>query len=230
MEEINCQYLSNQILTNECERHICIYKITNIITKKLYIGQTVSHVLNHKKYRPFGIHKRFKAHISEAFSNKKKQCFYLNNSIKKHGEENFIVELLECCICEKADELETFYINSLNSLYPNGYNLKNGGQSFKHDDNSKKKVSKGVEEYFKDKKFERFKNINLIDDNYEKYIHPLNRKGVQYGWYVYIQKNKADFGGVHISLEESKQNAINFILTLKNRIAKQLDAGNSLEL
>jgi hypothetical protein len=37
----------------------------------------------------------------------------------------------------------------------------------------------------------------------------------QYGWYVYINKTKADFGGVHTSLEQSKKDAINFINRLK---------------
>ena len=48
-----------------------IYKITNISNGKIYIGQTRSHRLNHKKYRPFGYLGRFKDHISETNSNKK---------------------------------------------------------------------------------------------------------------------------------------------------------------
>jgi hypothetical protein len=52
----------------------------------------------------------------------------------------------------------------------------------------------------------------------------------QYGWYVYIDRNKADFGGVHISLEESKESAKEFIIDLKNQLlAKHLAAGNPLE-
>ena len=42
-------------------------------------------------------------------------------------------------------------------------------------------------------------------------------------------KCKADFGGVHIPLEESKQSAKEFIIKLKNHLAKHLDAGNPLE-
>lgn len=40
-----------------------IYLMTNIITKKYYIGQTRSHRLNKSKYRPFGYKKRFDDHI-----------------------------------------------------------------------------------------------------------------------------------------------------------------------
>jgi len=38
---------------------------------------------------------------------------------------------------------------------------------------------------------------------------------------VYIDRNKADFGGVHITLEESKKCAIEFIQNLKNHLATQ---------
>lgn len=50
-----------------------IYIITNIVTKKSYVGQTVSHRKNRKKYRPFGYNGRFKDHISEAMCNTKAQ-------------------------------------------------------------------------------------------------------------------------------------------------------------
>ena len=42
-------------------------------------------------------------------------------------------------------------------------------------------------------------------------------------------KVKADFGGIHISPDDSYNNAKQFIVELKERLAKHLDAGNSLE-
>jgi len=211
--------LSNKILDNPTERYCEIYKITNISNGKIYVGQAVSHILNHKRYRPYGHEGRFRCHISEAFSTKKNQSHYLNNAIRKYGVTDFMVELIECCELEKADEREIYYIKELNSLFPNGYNLKNGGSVFTHSDESKKRLSIGVVNYFKDKKAERFKDIKQIDDDIEKYIKPLNRSNEQYGWYVYIDRIKADFGGVHIPLEKSKKDAIEFINNLKNRIA-----------
>jgi len=211
--------LSNKTLDNPAERYCEIYKITNISNDKIYVGQAVSHILNHKRYRPYGHEGRFRCHISEAFSTKKNQSHYLNNAIRKYGVTDFMVELIECCEVEKADEREIHYIKELNSLFPNGYNLKNGGSVFTHSDESKKRLSIGVVNYFKDKKAERFKDIKQIDDDIEKYIKPLNRSNEQYGWYVYIDRIKADFGGVHIPLEKSKKDAIEFINNLKNRIA-----------
>ena len=212
-------HLSKQILDDPTERYCEIYKIIHLSSDKIYVGQTVSHILNHKRYRPYGRESRFRCHVSEAFSTKKNQSHYLNNAIKKYGVTDFVVELIEYCEIINADERETHYIKELNSLYPNGYNLKNGGCVFTHTDESKKRVSNGVLNYYKDKKFERFKNIKHIDDDFTKYIKPLNKYNEQYGWYVYIERNKADFGGVHISLEESKISAIEFIQKLKNQLA-----------
>ena len=219
MNPSKCLKLSKIIMDEPTQRYCEIYKITNISSGKIYIGQAVSHILNHKKYRPYGYEGRFRCHISEAFSNKKNQSHYLNNSIRKYGVFDFEVELLEYCELENADEREIYYIQFLNTLYPNCYNLKNGGKIFTHSDESKKRVSNGVISYFKEKKEERFKDIKKIDDDIEKYIKPLNKYNEQYGWYVYIDKKKADFGGVHITLEESKKSAIEFINNLKNQLA-----------
>ena len=186
----------------------------------------MSHILNHKRYRPYGHDGRFRCHISEAFSTKKNQSHYLNNAIRKYGVADFVVDLIECCEIVEANDREIHYIKHLNSLFPHGYNLKNGGSVFTHSDESKKRVSNGVKSYFKDKKFQRFKDIIQIDDDIEKYIKPLNRRKEQYGWYVYIESKKADFGGVHISLDESKKEAKEFIIYLKNQLAKHLAAGN----
>jgi group I intron endonuclease len=210
--------LSNKILDTPENRYCEIYKIINLITNKIYVGQAVSHILNHNKYRPYGRIGRFKCHISEALSQKNNQSHYLNNAIRKYGSENFKVELIEYCDIKDADIKEKHYISTCNSLFPNGYNLKHGGQSFTHSEESKRRLSCGVMKFYEDKKYAKFINITQIDDDVDKYIKPLIRNNVQYGWYVYINRVKADFGGVHISLEDSKQNALKFILELKSRI------------
>ena len=107
-----------------------IYKITNTVTNKSYIGQTRTHRLNHAKYRPFGYMGRFKDHIHEAFSNKKNVSRYLNSSIQKYGSDKFKCELLLTCEIEELDTLEQKYISELNTKFPNGYNLTDGGRTF----------------------------------------------------------------------------------------------------
>jgi hypothetical protein len=219
------------IIDDENLRYCHIYKITNINTNKCYVGQAVSHILNHKRYRPYGCEGRFKTHMSEAFSCKKNQCYYLNNSIRKHGKEAFKVELIIKCRLNESDFYEKNYITELNTLYPNGYNLKNGGYQFSHTDESKRRVSNGIINYFREQKFSKFMKLNInIENDFNKYIKPLNRNGIQYGWYVYINRIKCDFGGVQITLNDSKNMAIEFLKELQIKLAKHLDAGNSLEL
>lgn len=107
-----------------------VYVITNTVNNKVYVGQTLTHRLNHKKYRPFGSIGRFKDHISEALcNNKDKQCRYLNNAIRRHGKDAFKVEMVERCPKEALDEREKFYIQQYHSLYPKGYNLTKGGKT-----------------------------------------------------------------------------------------------------
>jgi len=105
-----------------------IYLITNTITDMKYVGQTLSHHLNHEKYRPYGYIRRFNTHKSEAKSNPEKQN-YLKNSMRKDGIEKFQVSLICRCLCDEMDNLEQFYIEKYNTLYPNGYNLTIGGKN-----------------------------------------------------------------------------------------------------
>lgn len=61
--------------------------------------------------------------------------------------------------------------------------------------------------------------------------HVLNHgKYRPYGWYVFINKVKVDYGGVHVPLNVSYEKCIKLILHIRERHkAKHLDAGNSLE-
>ena len=101
--------------------------------------------------------------------------------------------------------------------------MNTGGKSARHTDESRKRVSDGVINYYKDKKYDRFKDVKIKDDiDIEQYVRPLNRFDVQYGWYVLIDRKKADFGGSCIPLEKSKQMALDFILKIKeNSVATQ---------
>ena len=91
-----------------------IYKITNSINKKIYIGKTVRTV-------PV----RFKEHLDRADENYQS---YLYNAIRKYGQENFIVETIEEVNDEDINEKEKYWIHFYQSnLKENGYNLTIGG-------------------------------------------------------------------------------------------------------
>ena len=163
-----------------------IYKITNLKNDKIYVGQVVSHRLNKNKYRPFGYIGRFNDHISEALNNtKKKQCTYLNNAIRKYGKDSFKVELLLECSKQLLDENEIKYITTLNSLYPNGYNLTNGGKttlSIKVDNNEKLNEPKkrGREFGYKHKEETKEKmRLRLSDDKLKTKLKEYTSKNMK---------------------------------------------------
>ena len=107
-----------------------IYKITNLVNGKVYIGQTIGEM-----------NKRFKKHLSQV--NCKNVCSALYSALKKYGKEFFIIEpiITGDYSKEELNELEVFYIKKYNSISPNGYNLQSGGNSFMVVESVKKQTS-----------------------------------------------------------------------------------------
>lgn len=116
---------------------ICgIYKITNQINGKCYIGQSVN------------IAKRWTQHRIRATSEGSKgfgSHFY--RSIRRYGLENFSFEILEECLREELNEKEKFYIKKYHSDQKDcGYNLTPGGDS--QGPSTRKLTDEQVEEIF----------------------------------------------------------------------------------
>lgn len=104
-----------------------IYKITNLVNDKIYIGKTKTHHGNGKKY---GIKKRLKCHIGNALAEgaRSRDCPALYNAIRKHGSENFAIEEILQCDLEDVDEHETELIKMYDSTNRKiGYNIALGG-------------------------------------------------------------------------------------------------------
>lgn len=94
-----------------------IYKITNTINKKVYIGQTMQAAQN-----------RWSVHKSRAKN--KNFSTHLYNGIRKYGIENFDFEIIEQCSDNNLDKRERYWIQYYNS-YIDGYNETIGGQDSK---------------------------------------------------------------------------------------------------
>lgn len=92
-----------------------IYKCTNLINGKIYIGQTIKG-LEHRK----GLHE---------ITADKNRGFYFHNAIRKYGKENFKWEIIDSGLSKiDLDNKEIFYINIFNVLnHDFGYNIKSGG-------------------------------------------------------------------------------------------------------
>lgn len=88
-----------------------IYKITNTVNNKVYVGK--------------------RALSSEFFlrSNYWGSGKYIKKAIKKYGKEVFIREVIcECISLKDMNEKEKYHITNLNSFSPRGYNIQKGGE------------------------------------------------------------------------------------------------------
>ena len=100
---------------------IGIYKITNIVNGKVYIGQSTN------------INKRWASHKSEAFNPKSDAYDYpLYRAIRKYGLNNFLFEVLEECLSSQLDEKEIAFIKEYNAHGEGGYNQDDGGWNAIH--------------------------------------------------------------------------------------------------
>lgn len=93
---------------------IGIYKITNKINGKVYIGQSVN------------VFKRWSVHGNVNKVTNKPQV--ISKAIQKYGIESFTFEVLETCTKELLNSREIYWISKYNS-YKEGYNSTSGGDS-----------------------------------------------------------------------------------------------------
>jgi len=149
-----------------------IYKATNKINNKCYIGQTINK-----------IDLRIAQHKCDANSNKYNMIFH--KAIQKYGFDNFEWEVLAECNNNDLNEQEKYWIKYWNSNRINGYNMTDGGEShlknYKHNQETKDKMSlskigniyslkKEIYTFYNTLTFEIFEGI--VFDFYTKYnIH-----------------------------------------------------------
>lgn len=144
--------IKNDLMKTPCENigniKGIVYKITNKINGKIYIGITTK-----------TLEKRRQQHIR--WCKHKMRKYIIHKAINKYGTDNFLLEIIDNFNGNKdACEREVKYVSSYNSFIPNGYNMTLGGEGVlghKHQqtDETKKKISlsmKGI------KKSEEAKN------------------------------------------------------------------------
>lgn len=119
-----------------------VYKITNKIDGKCYIGKTIR-----------TLEQRIKCHIRSSKTSK----LMFHTALNKYGIDNFKYTILEICMSIKEmNEKEIWYIKHFNSFGENGYNLTFGG-----DGNN----------YYKGKKFTEEHKKKLSESNKGKHNH-----------------------------------------------------------
>ena len=96
---------------------IGIYKITNLINNKSYIGQSID------------IHKRWKREINAANNiNSHAYEYPLMRAFRKYGIDNFSFTIVEECDVEQLNEKEIYWINFYDTFF-HGYNQTIGGDA-----------------------------------------------------------------------------------------------------
>ena len=128
---------------------IGIYKITNKINGKIYIGQSND------------IYRRFYEHQTKGGTSR----IPVDVAIQKYGKDKFSYEVLEECSIDELNQKETFWIKKLNTI-ENGYNCSEGGnqQSIGENNGKAKLTEKDVIEIRK-----AYNNHLKQKDVYEKY-------------------------------------------------------------
>jgi group I intron endonuclease len=92
-----------------------IYKITNQINGKAYVGQATN------------IRRRWNKHKSNAFNqNSDSYDSAICCAIRRHGVDNFIFEIIEECSANELDQREIYWIDYYDT-YHKGYNETLGG-------------------------------------------------------------------------------------------------------
>ena len=83
---------------------------------------------------------RWQEHVHDAHDSSKNRCKALNNAIRKYGGNMFEVSIVMCCLPWLLDEYEAHCISHFDSVVPNGYNIKLGGSSGAHSNDTKMKI------------------------------------------------------------------------------------------
>ena len=125
---------------------IGIYKISNIVNGKVYIGKSQN------------IEKRFNAHISNLNHNRGHNSHF-QNAWDKYGQDNFkfeIIHTLDTYDEKEISNLEIYYISKYDATnFKVGYNFQCGGQGGKFSERQKMIM----------KEQSKFKNASLSEDD-----------------------------------------------------------------
>lgn len=113
-----------------------VYVVTCLVNQKKYVGQTIA--ADPQAY--------WKAHLNSAKYGTRKLLY---NAVRKHGAETFTFEVIWHANDKVSlDITEDSFIHLFDTLSPRGYNLRGGGASVKHLEETKLKTSIGVKKAY----------------------------------------------------------------------------------
>lgn len=129
-----------------------IYKVTNKLNGKVYIGQTI-----------MDIRDRWYRHCALNKGNPSEQNMLIKKAILKYGKENFEVSVIEKVPREQLNEREKYWISFYNST-ETGYNILSGGQdSTKPPKLSEQQIIEITEQYKSGKSLRELASLYHVD-------------------------------------------------------------------
>lgn len=188
-----------------------IYKVTNNVNNKVYIGQSV-----------FDIQKRFKEHLRDS-RKESNSCRPFYDAINKYGQENFSISIIEEVENEKLNEREQYWISYFRSYIGfedcNGYNATLGGDS---------KLTKNyqiiVDDYLKTKsKAQTAKNLGICVETVSRaiesnHIKTINKSAGESIIRIDEMGNKVIYSSIRQAAMEIANNQNKNFQTVRKRI------------
>lgn len=141
-----------------------IYKATNLINGKIYIGQTT-----------VGLKKRKLRHLEE---NKRDKGIF-KKALKKYGDDNFKWEIIDKANnIEELNEKEIFWIKHHKSMYNEyGYNLRIGGSRGTFNEATRKKMSEiGKQRAKEPNERKRLQEMRKLSNGFKGWRHLAEAK------------------------------------------------------
>lgn len=166
---------------------LIIYKATNLVNGKIYIGQTIN-TLEYRKNQ----------HFREARCEKRKNI-YFHNALNKYGEDNFAFEEIDSAKSqEELDKKERYWIKFYDSNNKNvGYNLDSGGRSggIKSEE-TKRKIGETTKQKWNDPETAKKMRMGL-----QKGADTMKRKAKKYPFICPVC-NKTFYYARHVALNK----------------------------
>lgn len=182
------------------ENHGYIYKITSP-KNKCYIGQTINKVED-----------RWQTHIRDSMKGIKR-CRAIAAAIAKYKIDNMVFEVIKTCPIDELNQWECYYIKEYNSMFPTGYNLREGGNG-KMTEESKKAMIKGNNKKLIKKK--RYVQEQVLP-KYIYYHNEMNKNGTKLEGYKVTDHPKGtakSFLNSKLTMEQKLANAIAYVAEL----------------
>lgn len=202
-----------------------IYKITSL-SGKLYIGQAVCVLSSGRNY---GYLKRWQGHVIES-NNNRGFCRVLDNAIRKYGHESFIVELIEEIDINILNEREEYWIEKLNTLSPNGYNLRTGSsKGSRESEETKEKKRQSMYGKNKGKQLPKMDRKREEDKDLPKYLRSYYDSSGKSGYRISNHPVLQDrtFVSKKLTMEEKLVLALEYLKSDFKIAVQRLDGSGS---